>query len=229
MPPQDSSKDTVSIYRAGASWLVGLSGAAVGGAFLNFDKVAPAPILIRFIFFFAAVAFGLAVCFGVQYFFWLNYAANQTELKNTIDRKVVDAETTAGEKAALGIRLGGVENEINNAWNQIRAFNFKTQRAFEVGMALAGLLLLAGTIGGAACPKPAESGSQPQPTATNPQPYEIVLSAVHRTRHGREAHTFLLNRNTGGVWQMVCRKSDEVEFRRVHRVGFDGQPEEAGK
>jgi len=54
--------------------------------------------------------------------------------------------------------------------------------------------------------------------------YEIVQSALHATRQGKEAHTFLLDKKTGSIWQMKCTKtSDDVEFHRVHRFGFDGK------
>jgi len=63
---------------------VGLSGAAVGGAFLNFDKVAPAPWPVRLIFFLSALAFGISIACGIQYFFWLNYAGNQSEKRTQL-------------------------------------------------------------------------------------------------------------------------------------------------
>jgi hypothetical protein len=58
-------------------------------------------------------------------------------------------------------------------------------------------------------------------------PYDIVQSAVHTTRHERKAHTFLVNKDSGEVWQMLCHKNDDqVEFHKIHRYGFDGKPDD---
>ncbi len=66
------------------------------------------------------------------------------------------------------------------------------------------------------------------PAEASPSGYEIVQSAVHATRHGKEAHTFLLDKKTGAVWQMICQpKSDVVEFQRVRRIGLDEKSGEA--
>jgi hypothetical protein len=110
MPESAAPNDTPSIYRAALTWLVGLSAAAVAGAFLNFDKVASAPIQVRLLFFVAAAAFGLTTCFGVQYFFWLHHISNRLEARTAV-RTLREAEqahatdatkTTDEKKAAAG-------------------------------------------------------------------------------------------------------------------------------
>lgn len=232
MPDAMTGTDTLSVYRAGVTWLVGLSSAAVGGAFLNFDKVASAPWPIRLLFFFAALAFGISVACGIQYFFWLNYAGNQIEKRTQIDHIVASATAPQLDKDRATAARPAVVEEIRKAWQEISSWHGRTGRAFDVGMGAAGLLLLTGVIWGAP-PKPDSNGAGIQNFLTNPsepQPgnlYEVVQSAVHATRHGREAHTFLLNKKTGAIWQMKCTKnSDEVEFHRIHRFGFTGNTED---
>src|SRR5712664_2667944 len=93
MPESATPNDTLSVYRAALTWLVGLSAAAVAGAFLNFDKVSSAPLLVRIVFFLAAAAFVLTTCFGVQYFFWLNHISNRLEARTAV-RALREAEET---------------------------------------------------------------------------------------------------------------------------------------
>jgi hypothetical protein len=227
-----TGSDTLSVYRAGVVWFVGLSGAAVGGAFLNFDKIATAPFLIRLIFFSAALAFGISMACGIQYIFWLNYAGNQIEKRTQIDNVLATSNASQAEKDRATLARPPVVEEIRKAWEEIPPWHKRMGRAFDFGIGFAGLLLLAGVIWGA--PPKADSSSAsvqnfltnpPEPQSTNR--YEVVQSAVHATRHGREAHTFLLDKRTGAIWQMKCTKnSDEVEFHRIHRSGFDGKADE---
>jgi hypothetical protein len=232
MPDAPTGTDTLSVYRAGVTWLVGLSSAAVGGAFLNFDKVAIAPWPIRLIFFLAALAFGISVACGIQYFFWLNYTGNQIEKRTEIDNVLASATAPQAKKDGATADRPAVVHEIQKAWHEIESWHWRTGRAFDVGMGAAGLLLLAGVIWGAP-PKTETGAAGIQNFLMNPSelqstnPYEVVQSAMHATRHGREAHTFLLDRKMGAIWQMRCKKdSDVVEFHRVHRYDFDGKAED---
>jgi hypothetical protein len=229
MPEAATGTDTLSVYRAGVTWLVGLSAAAVGGAFANFDKVATAPWQVRGIFFLAALSFGISVGSGIQYFFWLNYGGNQIEKRTQIDNVLANPNAVQVDKDRATAARPGVVEEIRKAWEEIPSWHKRTGRAFDVGMGAAGLLLLAGLIWGGP-PKTDTTAAGLQTILTNPPDspaaFEIVLSAVHETRHGKEAHTFLLDKKTGAIWQMKCAKnSDDVEFHRVQRLGFDGKAE----
>jgi hypothetical protein len=228
-PAPQSSRDTLSVYPPSVTWLVGLSGAAVGGAFLNFDKVSAAPWWVRLVFFLAVAAFSVAVYYGVHYIFYLNEVANQTERATLIVKALQGA--SAEQKEKLNSQAAQANAAIDEAWDNVGDAHDYSIPAFGVGMTLSvvllGLAMIAGPL-----PKPGEAGTQnfisaPRDAASPATPaFEITQSAIHATGHGREAHTFLLNKNSGEVWRMICRKRDEVEFQRVHRVGFNGQPED---
>jgi len=224
------SRDTLAVYPPSVTWLVGLSGAAVGGAFLNFDKVSAAPWWVRLVFFLAAAAFSVAVYFGVHYIFYLNEVANQNERTALIVKALPGA--TDEQKLKLSAQAEQANEAIDEAWKNVGDAHNYSIPAFGIGMALSvvllGLAVMAGPL-----PKPGEGGTQnfisvPSDVKSSAAyQFEITQSAVHVTGHGREAHTFLVNKNTGEVWQMRCRGADEVEFHRVHRIGFNDKPEDA--
>ena len=55
-----------------------------------------------------------------------------------------------------------------------------------------------------------------QPHVTH---YSVVYSAVHAVgKNRKEAHTFLMNDETGELWQMVCDAGGRVVFRKVVRI-----------
>jgi hypothetical protein len=64
--------------------------------------------------------------------------------------------------------------------------------------------------------------AEPEKRAQETNRYVITQSAVHRTNHGMEAHTFLLDQVTGTIWQMVCQKGDQVAFREIQRMDANG-------
>jgi hypothetical protein len=233
MAEQDAggATDTISVYRAGAVWIVGLSGAAVAGAFLNFDKIATAPLPVRIIFFAAAAAFAVSVAFGIEYYFWLNYAANQMDARKQRDAIIADPNAENEKKELAKQSKAEVQQKVTKAFQQIDVWQKRTRIFFYAGLGIASLLLLIGALGGAP-PKTDATTAGIQNILTNPPEapaagYEIVQSAQHATRHGKEAHTFLLDKKTGAIWQMKCTKnSDDVEFHRVHRFGFDGKAED---
>jgi hypothetical protein len=59
--------------------------------------------------------------------------------------------------------------------------------------------------------------------------YEIVKSDVYERGHLSHSHTFLMNKDTGAVWQMTCRKGKTVEFRLTSRIPSQDLPEISGQ
>jgi hypothetical protein len=215
--------DTISSYRATVTWILGIAAAAVAGAFLNFDKLAATSFWVRLIYFLSAVGFGAAIVSGIQYVNWLNYAANQDEKRMWADGRIADETTSEDDKAKWKERRTEAWEKYAGAWNKMAWWHSWMNLAMIFGIAFAALLLFVGAIWGAPRPNSATAGGIQNFLSNSPEPsiteYEIVQSAVHATRHGKEAHTFLLDKKTGAVWQMVCQpNSDVVEFQRVHRM-----------
>jgi len=64
----------------------------------------------------------------------------------------------------------------------------------------------------APCPAPPAC---PQASAPSENKFEITNSLVHVNGHLSHSHTFLLNKQTGEIWEMTCKKGKTVEFRPV--------------
>lgn len=204
----------------------------MAGAFLNFDKVAAASFWVRLIYFLSAAGFGVAIVCGIQYVNYLNYAANQDEKRMWADGRIADTSTSEDDKAKWKERRTEAWKKYAGAWDKMASWHAWMDLAMSFGIAFAVLLLFAGAIWGAPRPNPAAAGGIQNFLSNLREPniteYEIVQSAVHPTRHGKEAHTFLLDKKTGAVWQMVCQpNSDLVEFQRVRRMGLDGKHADA--
>jgi hypothetical protein len=69
---------------------------------------------------------------------------------------------------------------------------------------------------------PAAAKTESPAVAITPDHYEIAYSASHKTGHGQQVHTFLLNQATGDIWQMVCAPDGMVSFRQLKRRDVDG-------
>jgi hypothetical protein len=66
----------------------------------------------------------------------------------------------------------------------------------------------------APCPAPPAC---PQASAPSENKFEITNPLVHVNGH-LHSHTFLLNKQTGEIWEMTCKKGKTVEFRPVEVV-----------
>jgi hypothetical protein len=53
------------------------------------------------------------------------------------------------------------------------------------------------------------------PPSTPEPPFRISVSAVQVVGAQKHQHTFMLNAQTGEVWEMVCRPDNKVAFRKV--------------
>jgi hypothetical protein len=218
-----NATNTISAYNEGVIWLVGISAAAVGGAFLNIEKIAGTPLYVRSAFCLVVILFLLSIYLGVLYAFYLLHAFSMKE-------KIADLQTQMTDDSAnREAYTEQIKTKRNRLWEdekQVNRIHSPLLWSFALGLLCAAILLCIAAF--SAQPKVTAAPAQPATAvsvASSGQFYKVVYSAVHAHRTGREAHTFLLNESSGEMWQMICRQSNEVEFRRVHRIGLDGSEE----
>lgn len=130
---------TISVYNEGVTWLVGLSAAAVGGAFLHYETLASAPWYARVIFLAVTLCFLATVYFGVNYAFWLYRVFNQREREEELlDRaRSQPALFTPPEHD----KLRQVGKEIQDAENEIKGYHNALLRSFAFGLGGAAIIL----------------------------------------------------------------------------------------
>jgi hypothetical protein len=202
-----ATHDTHSLYRDGAKWMVSIAGAIVAGAFTQYDKVLLLPFWVKFLFFAAILTFLSITILGVFQYYWLNRASNQ-------ESRAADANLGQDQRDAAVKALGEAKAQI------------KTYHEWLIGCFATATLFSAVTLFGAIFfgrdePKQPSSifvGAMADDAPKAALGFEIVQSAVHQTKHGKEAHTLLLNRDTGEVWQMLCDGSTLIQFQKVRRV-----------
>lgn len=202
-----SYPDTHSLYRDGAKWLVSIAGAIVAGSFTQYEKVLLLPLWVKCLFFAAILVFLMITILGVFQYYWLNRASNQ-------EARATDTTLTQQQRddAAQG---------LITAKGQIKAYHRVLIWCFALATFFSAVTLLGAVFYGRPESRQAgvtfvgDMGNSPPKTALG---YEIVQTAVHQTEHGKKAHTLLLNRDTGEIWQMICDGANLVQFQKVRRA-----------
>jgi hypothetical protein len=151
-------------------------------------------------------AFAASIFFGVIYLPWLNLLARADEGTSEIETLLLTAST---DKISL---LEAEKLERKSQKESCCQSSPGLKMIHNSAFAVALLTLCLGVVG--AFFYKAEPEKRPQETKR----YVVSQSAVHRTNHGIEAHTFLLDPVTGTTWQMVCQNSDRVAFREIQRM-----------
>jgi len=203
----DQPTDSISQRNQSINWLVGLSGGAIGGALLKFDWLLKLRVSARVAFLTAACFFLLSILCGVYYAFQvLAVGRLQDELNEA------KAEWPPNED-----RTGNVKRRLDKAQDKALSFHLGTMLTFGVaGLATIAVLFIA------LLAPPVEAKKE---TKRPPDKYLISNSQVYIKGRLSHSHTFLLNEQTGEVWEMVCRSGGLVEFRRVMRTNHDGAVE----
>ena len=231
------NRDAAASNADAAKWVVGLSTAVFAGVFLHPEQIVRRTEWERVCFAVILLLFGISIVCGILYLFWLNWGRRQREKLREIDRDIAvekrdgispvlwAAKPESGGPAKEPETLKEKSKPVKDTAKPVDKTNwfyhaFITFFCFAAGL---GVLAFCGSM-----VWPLESAPKPgTPDArTVPERYVIAQSAVHRTKGGMQAHTFLLNRETGDVWQMVCdRKGDVVSFRKVPRLDGNGKLE----
>jgi len=198
--------DPISQARQGANWLVGLSGAAIGGALAKLDWILKFPPAGKMAFLVAAFFFFLSILAGVFYAFQL-FALKQRKLK-------LDEEK--GKQAPTQTAIDAAEARLKEANQKVARFHIGTMVTFALAGA-ATLVCLGFVLNAPLPPKPAAAASN----------HYVLNHVVHTGGRLSHSHTFLVDQQTGELWLMTCRADKTVEFRRVQKRKLDGTPEEA--
>jgi hypothetical protein len=205
----DSPK-TITYYADAIKWSVGLSGAAIGGIALHFADLDRTPGWVHACVVAALFAFAVSIFSGVIYLPWLNLIARADERISEIEMLL---------PAATGAKVTELEAEKLDRQSQRKAAVDRLpllKMIHNVAFAVALLTLCLGVVG------VFFYKAEPAKLAQETNRYVMTQSAVHRTNHGMEAHTFLLDQVTGTIWQMFCQKGDQVQFREIQRTDANG-------
>lgn len=228
----DTPAASGSGYSDGIKWTIGLSGAAVAGAFLHLDELSKQPTLTRWVLAIAVAGFAISIISGVNYLHWL-MAADVARIRIPEIEKEQQALGTPAPSdkegvervATLGRRHKKYGKKIERSYVVSPRWHVAYIVSFIVAAVLATIIFF-----GAIVRQVAQSDGQPPksqcsgncPTVLPPaNRYLVTYSALHQGRHGKEVHTFLLDQQTGQLWLMRCTTSGTVEFQPV-AVG--GQP-----
>jgi len=228
----DTTQDSATSYMDAVKWMVGLSGAVIAGVFLHPEIITRWSGWGRIYVAVVLSLFGISISSGVVYLLWIARALRRKELIAEVHREQTAPVVIPDPKRVTELREQKKKLDAEEAtskklvprWYQIFTWSFYVA-------ALLGLILFCVQITIARKPdddckdkcKKTEECCKTAPP--NPKRYTVVQSAVHKTAHGMMAHTFLLDQQTGDMWQMICdQKGSIVAFQRVRRL--DAQPEE---
>lgn len=196
----------ISQARQGVNWLVGLSGGAVGGALLKLDWILKFPAGAKWVFVATTVCFLLSIFFGVFYAFELFALAQRKESLSRLS----DSTPKGSEE-----ETGKAKEKVESAAAKVRRFHHSTFASFAAASVLSIVVLLLVLFRCPACDAP------PPPLAAI---YAITSTPVDFDGQSARTHTFLLNQQTGQVWEMRCN-GGSVEFRQVLRTPYNGSVE----
>ncbi|HEV2991766.1 MAG TPA: hypothetical protein VG759_25245 [Candidatus Angelobacter sp.] len=213
----DTSQNSRSTYVEGLKWVLALSIAAIAGAFLHLSDLSKLPFSLKLVAAGAIMAFLVATFFGVQYLIRLF-----TDDVRRHELKEINEKTSATE--AEKDRAKKLAEKLDKS-NASRPWLYKLHTVFTVVAAV----LVFGFLPAAiltfkddskkpdcpcACTTCRQETNQIQPT---PERFAIVYSAVHPGRGGKVQHTFLLDKQTGTLWQMTWQKNGTVVLEETPR------------
>jgi hypothetical protein len=131
--------ETFSVYNEGVTWVVGLSAAAAGGAFLHYDALSSATPYVRALFFVVVGCFLGTVGVGVQYAFWLHYARNEQDRKQQL-REREKPETDTADALDDYRELQAIANHIEEAREHVTSYHQYMHWLFSSGLIGAAIL-----------------------------------------------------------------------------------------
>jgi hypothetical protein len=224
MSDNPPSGDAAAGYVDGVKWIVGLAGAVFAGIFLHPEWLTQWPEKMRIYIAVVLFLFGISIMSGVVYLLWLNSVRRKKERLAEIEgtHSVPMVNPDPGKRKSPAEKRDSIKDELEKAQTPMN-FWFAVLRGSFFLAASMGVFAFCFWV--ARPQKSTESGKK-QATVPVPLRFTITQSALHKTKKGMEAHTFLLNQQTGQVWQMVCDGQGKViSFRRVPWLDSNGNPE----
>jgi hypothetical protein len=217
-----NSADAAASYVDLAKWIVGLCAAVFAGFFLHPEHITEWPGRARWSLAVVLLLLGVSIISGVLYPFWLSWMRRQREKLDEVEREL-SITSDPSRREELTERTAKLKNNIEkegpartNLWYNVFVYSFCVAAFLGVIGFCASMVM---------SPKKPDA-PKPPVAVVDPLRFTIVQSAVHKTKFGMQAHTFLLNRQTGEMWQMVCdAQGKEVAFQRVARRDLNGNPE----
>jgi hypothetical protein len=225
-----AAEDAASSYRQGIVWVVGMSAAAAGGAFLHYDQAVALPTAAKVGLVLVVVLFLVAVWSGVNCLFWIFYKTSGEEKLKQLEEDLAQKKIQPADYAAKKTKE---EGEVADATKSRNRYHATLLWTFALAVLFSSVLFAFGTFLSAKSTKDTCTQKQKDLREDAVKPvadrFVVVQSAVHRTAHGKEAHTFLLDQQKGSLWVMTCSKRGIVEFDRVQTVGLNGAQEDPSK
>jgi nitrate reductase NapE component len=214
--------DAGSNYSDFVKWQIGLSTAALAGLWAKCELLSAQSLGWRKGLVFFACLLLLCVWSGVAYLRWLYAIPTWKDRLKELSEEI--KESLSAERTGELIKKQTLlQQKLDKARKKqkLHTWHFFTLVCFSVVCVTAA----AGLAVAAIWPLQPLETAKPAPPPLLAR-YTVTYSAVHLLADGRkEAHTFLLDQQTGEMWQMVCGPNGMVSFRRILRLDSDGKIE----
>ncbi|QNI36130.1 hypothetical protein [Edaphobacter albus] len=229
--PDAPLQDAATGYVDAVKWLVGISGAVLAGVYLHPEMLMGLPQRGRVYLAVVMFLFGVSIFGGVVYLFWINRVRRRKERIAEIEKEQSAPVVIPDPERVNALREGKEKliEEEKKSQGLLDLWFAVFTGAFYLGSFM-GLIMFCVQVALAQkhddC-KDKKKGGEAKTVLVDPLRYTLAQSAVHRTAHGMQAHTFLVNQQTGEMWQMICdQKGNVVAFQRVKRLDVSGNPED---
>jgi hypothetical protein len=202
----NQNPDSISAFRDGANWLVGLSAGAVTAALAYYDKLGAAPLAVRVTVVATVAIFLLSILFGVMYSFHLNSCMNARQRRREYHEKL-QADPGNTESANWREKRDAADNQLKECQASVNFHHYASLTTFAVGLLGAASVLGIGLVFGPISKVETQA-------ATNR--FYVTSGLMHSVR-GKHSHIILIDQMSGETWDLQCSKDGQVEFRRIIR------------